>query len=215
VENDAYLLRLSCYIHRNPLKARIVDKLSDYPWSSYRFYVYKKKPPEWLSTYLILDQLSGKDKHRAYRSKVQQYSDEKANLWDEIKHGLIFGSDKFVATIKNRFLGDKKEIELPQYNRLFREFDPEKLLNSASKSLGFDLKAFRDNKKTSSNDKDKRDMLIYLLWKTGRVSNREIGDHFGLNYASVSRLVHQFRDNMLQNKGLANKVKSLMLKYKV
>ena len=36
IENDAYLLRLSCYIHRNPVRAGIVDRLSDYKWSSYR-----------------------------------------------------------------------------------------------------------------------------------------------------------------------------------
>ena len=36
VENDSYLLRLSCYIHRNPLRAGIVDRLADFPWSSYQ-----------------------------------------------------------------------------------------------------------------------------------------------------------------------------------
>ena len=35
VENDDYLLRLSCYIHRNPLRAGIVGRLADYRWSSY------------------------------------------------------------------------------------------------------------------------------------------------------------------------------------
>ena len=32
VQNDAYLLRLSCYIHRNPLRAHIVERLADYEW---------------------------------------------------------------------------------------------------------------------------------------------------------------------------------------
>jgi REP element-mobilizing transposase RayT len=36
VQNDAYLMRLSCYIHRNPLRAGIVKRLADYRWSSYR-----------------------------------------------------------------------------------------------------------------------------------------------------------------------------------
>jgi REP element-mobilizing transposase RayT len=34
VENDAYLMQLSCYIHRNPIKAGIVNRLADYRWSS-------------------------------------------------------------------------------------------------------------------------------------------------------------------------------------
>jgi putative transposase len=45
VENDAYLLRLSCYIHRNPLRAGMVERLADYPWSSYPYYAYANKTP--------------------------------------------------------------------------------------------------------------------------------------------------------------------------
>ena len=31
IENDSYLMRLSCYIHRNPLRAGIIKRLADYP----------------------------------------------------------------------------------------------------------------------------------------------------------------------------------------
>ncbi|MEZ6156373.1 MAG: transposase [Candidatus Scalinduaceae bacterium] len=44
IENDEYLM-LSCYIHRNPLRAGIVRRLADYPWSSYSIYAYDKKSP--------------------------------------------------------------------------------------------------------------------------------------------------------------------------
>jgi hypothetical protein len=30
VENDAYVVELSCYIHRNPLRAGMVERLIDY-----------------------------------------------------------------------------------------------------------------------------------------------------------------------------------------
>lgn len=77
--NDTYLLRLSCYIHRNPVRAGIVDRLADYRWSSYQFYAYKnKKVPAWLTTKIILNQLSSQDHHKAYRIMVQQYSDEQS-----------------------------------------------------------------------------------------------------------------------------------------
>ena len=38
VQNDAYLMRLSYYIHRNPLRAGIIARLAEYPWSSYKVY---------------------------------------------------------------------------------------------------------------------------------------------------------------------------------
>jgi len=54
VENDAYVVELSCYIHRNPLRAGIVKRLIDYKWSTYPVYAYGRKASDWLKTDLIL-----------------------------------------------------------------------------------------------------------------------------------------------------------------
>jgi hypothetical protein len=100
VENDSYLVRLSCYIHRNPARAGMVERLADYPWSSYGFYAYKnKKAPVWLTTKTILNQLSGQNPQRAYRTKVRQYSDEQKSIWEDVTYGLIYGSQNFVADL--------------------------------------------------------------------------------------------------------------------
>jgi REP element-mobilizing transposase RayT len=42
VQNDAYVMQLSCYIHRNPVRAGIAKRLAEYRWSSYRAYAYAK-----------------------------------------------------------------------------------------------------------------------------------------------------------------------------
>lgn len=39
VENERYFLTVLRYIHQNPIKAGIVKKLEQYPWSSYREYI--------------------------------------------------------------------------------------------------------------------------------------------------------------------------------
>jgi hypothetical protein len=41
IENDAYLMQLSCYIHRNSLRAGLVKRLADYRRSSYLVYAYE------------------------------------------------------------------------------------------------------------------------------------------------------------------------------
>ena len=94
IENDAYLMRLSCYIHRNPLRAGIVERLADYKWSSYMTYAYGKKAEKWLKTNLILTQFKGnkKEKHEAYRQMVQFYSNEETKTWEDFRHGLFFGT---------------------------------------------------------------------------------------------------------------------------
>ena len=43
VENDAYFLTVLRYIHQNPVKAGISDKVEDYKWSSYCEYTNKPK----------------------------------------------------------------------------------------------------------------------------------------------------------------------------
>lgn len=43
IDSSEYELELSKYIHLNPLKAGMVDRLEDYPWSSYPTYVLNVK----------------------------------------------------------------------------------------------------------------------------------------------------------------------------
>jgi len=38
IEAQRYILECIDYIHNNPVRAKIVEKITDYPWSSYRFY---------------------------------------------------------------------------------------------------------------------------------------------------------------------------------
>src|SRR4030066_1532561 len=44
VDADEYAGELSRYIHLNPVRAGIVSKPEQYLWSSYQYYVGKKKP---------------------------------------------------------------------------------------------------------------------------------------------------------------------------
>ena len=37
VEDDSYFMNLSCYIHRNQIRAKMVKRLSDYKHSSYQY----------------------------------------------------------------------------------------------------------------------------------------------------------------------------------
>lgn len=216
VENDTYLLRLSCYIHRNPVRAGMVERLADYQWSSYRFYAYQSsKAPAWMTTKTILNQLSGQDHYKAYRTMVQQYSEERSSIWEDVKHGFIYGSQDFVADLKARFLDDNKNVEIPERNRLLRPVDPQLLLESASDILGFDLESACKAKKIAPGEKEKRDMLIYLLWKTGGLSNQEIGSLLGITYSTVSKVANAFGARAQAEREVRAKFENLNSQFKV
>ena len=70
VDEDAYLLQVSRYIHRNPLevKGASEDALSRHRWTSYQAYVNKVQAPKWLSRELTYRSLGGVNR---YASVVQ------------------------------------------------------------------------------------------------------------------------------------------------
>ncbi len=189
IENDEYLMLLSCYIHRNPLRAGIVRRLVDYPWSSYSIYAYGKKSPEWLLTKPILSLLDTKNKHLAYRKMVQSYSKEETKIWEDFRHGLFLGSQKFIDRIKSKYLSDNPDVEIPQKRKVLRDTNPEKILKIAAKVLKCDTDDYLRHARISDSDKLNRDLLIYVLWSTGWYNNQEIGNLFGLGYSSISRRV--------------------------
>ena len=215
VENDAYLLRLSCYIHRNPLRAGIVTRIADYPWSSYPFYAYKKKPPAWLATGLIINQIHAKDRHAAYRRKVQQYSDEKGRLWEDVKHGLVFGSQSFLDQLKSRFLKSHPDAELPQHNRLMLDVDVQQLTEKAARALGLDLAKLKNTRRIGSDEKDRRDMLIFLLWQTGGLSNQKIASMLGMTYSSISRRASMLKRRLQTDYELMTQYETIKSQIKV
>ena len=190
VQNDAYLLQLSYYIHRNPLRAKMVERLADYRWSSYRAYAYGQIAPEWLNTELILSQLvNAKDRHKAYRENTQKYAQEEGCLWEDLRHGFILGEKRFVGEIKKRFLPKTSHREIPQQRLLIKEVNVNQVLAKAAGFLGCDIGDFKKAARVSSSSVLDRDLLLYAVWQLGVRTNSELGEIFGLTGSAVSKRV--------------------------
>ena len=199
VQNDAYMLQLSYYIHRNPLRAGIVKRLADYRWSSYRSYAYGRKSPRWLSTDLIFSQFKSKDRHKSYREKVQGYAKEEKRLWEDLRHGLFLGSKGFVERIRKQHLPSETESAIPQQTQTAKPSDSLSMLRLAERVLKCDVQQFVKAGRVSGPEKDKRDLMIYLLWKTGSFRNDQIGRLFGVSYSAVSHAVRSLKTKLRDN----------------
>jgi len=215
IENGSYLLQLSYYIHRNPLRAGTIKRLIDYRWSSYPAYAYNKRHPEWLNTSLILSQFNATDKRRLYRESVQKYSDEKKHIWEDVRHGLFYGTQAFIDQIKGTYLKDEPAVNSPGQRKLLKGRKPGELLRSAAEILGCNLRGFKQSRRITDSDKTNRDMLIYWLWQTGWFSNSEIGEQLGLTYSSVTRRVEVFRNRLKREEELKSKYKALYSQIKL
>jgi REP element-mobilizing transposase RayT len=215
VENDAYLMRLSFYIHRNPLRAGLVQRLADYPWSSYKAYAYGRAAPEWLSTGLILAHIPAEDPHKGYREQAQEYVAEEARLWENLRHGVMLGSREFVERIRREHLPSELETEKPQQRAVARGFGPEELARRAAAALGWEYLELRQGRRFRGERKLERDLVVYWLWNLGWYKNEEIGRIFGLTSSAVSHCVQAMRNSMEADGRLRRRFEALNSQFKV
>jgi REP element-mobilizing transposase RayT len=216
VQNEAYLLRLSYYIHRNPLRAGIIKRLADYKWSSYQAYAYGKNRQKWLNTKLILSQfINFGDKHKAYRENAQKYSKQEQQLWEDLRHGIFLGTERFMKKITKRYLPGKPDGEVPHQKMVTKDINFETVLSAATKILKCDLELCKTSARILEANKIDRDLLIYLIWRLGVVTNEQIGEKFGLTYSAVSQRVRVFKQMLEQDKALQRKFDNIKSQIKI
>jgi REP element-mobilizing transposase RayT len=91
VEEDRYALALVRYIHENALKARLVGRVEDYPWSSDRFY-RRGRAPEWLDVDRVLGMLGRRRstavrEYRRLMRETREESYESVATWGQAVRG--------------------------------------------------------------------------------------------------------------------------------
>jgi putative transposase len=213
VENDAYLLQLSCYVHRNPVRAGLVNRLMDYRWSTYPLYAYGRAKEKWLNTSVILSQFTQRDKHEAYRTKVQDYAKEERKISEDLRHGLFFGREEFFARLKELIVSKDAKDGAEGKRNWPGKWDAGEFVKRACGALGWDLQAMSPSRRISQREKDARDLLLYLLWERGDYRGKEIGEVFGLGESSVSRRARMVREKMERDRKFrakCGKIKSII-----
>jgi putative transposase len=172
VDADEYLKHLSRYIHLNPVRAKMVESASAYPWSSYPFFIGKLKMPEWLAGDWLLSQF-GKNLREA-RKNYQAFV-ENVDPWaleDPGKSpvgGFIIGSQDFVNWVKERFLSSEQASkEKPQLTALQSGVSLSDIVAAAGDMfvVGSERILAKGKKKNLA-----RDVAIYLSRNLTRLGN--------------------------------------------
>lgn len=97
VEREPHALALAAYIVQNPIRAGLVDRPADWPWSSYRATAGLCDPPTFLTTDFLLGQLSPDlaEARRRFRDLVAATDHPP----DEPRGGLYLGSESFAREL--------------------------------------------------------------------------------------------------------------------
>jgi len=205
IENDRYFTTMCLYIHGNPLRARIVKRLSDYRWSSYQAYADKKHEVSWLTTELVLGMYGGSRKRFLRAQRV--FFEERPNLLEDLRHGLYLGSEEFSEECIERFKGGKHH-EKPQARSLLRSRDIRALSIRILKGLG--EKDPESVLKVRKYRCQNRDFAIYVLYQLGVYLNKEIGKVFGVGYTAVPGAVKRGQEYLRSDGQLERLVKKII-----
>ncbi len=102
VQSDAYLLACSRYIELNPVRARLVRRAAEYPWSSYTQHVGGSYM--WIDSDPCYEALaeSEDERHDRYRAFLGQLGSDEENqlIRDALQRGQLTGNSRFVDEIE-------------------------------------------------------------------------------------------------------------------
>lgn len=174
VEKDSYLLELCRYVVLNPLRAGITTKLKDWPWSNYLATTGKVEPPSWLAVDDSLGLFSSKQNTaiKQYRQFVKQGLN-KPSPWLSLKNQVFLGADEFVTEAQNRVAKDQSIKDVPKRQRSAL---PEPLAKYAEQYSPKEAMA--------------------RAYQSGHYTLAQVGEHFGVSYATVSRANKAFEQRV-------------------
>jgi putative transposase len=175
IEKDEYLLCLCRYIERNPVRAGLVAHPGEYAWSSYRAISGIDDSDagfitaDWILSQFARKREEGKKRYIAY---IEEPDADRDKPFDFVRGSCFLGTDAFISSF-DEDVWDKEDIE--EINRAQRYVNrpPLAALISTEQSL---------------NKKIRNQRIHEAVYEFG-YSQREISDHTGLHYVTVSRIL--------------------------
>jgi putative transposase len=182
-DREAYLLGLLKYIHQNPLRAKIVDRLDQYPWSSHHAYTGKNNPLGLVDTDQVNQVLRMFSESKARsRTKYRQFMSEEETL----NKAAVY------ATVDRRLQGDETFIEAVQQKseqpvekeKKGKTFTLAAIARAAQEQLGITLDDLRSATKQARVMAGRR--LLSVVAKTYGYKGKEIAEFLRKDPSAVA-----------------------------
>ncbi|MFQ5965736.1 MAG: helix-turn-helix domain-containing protein [Candidatus Scalinduaceae bacterium] len=157
----------------NPVRARATKYPEEWKWSSYKATAGFEMPHNSLTTDCILAQF-GEQRKRAkkeYREFVISGIGEE-KLWSKVKGQSILGEADFVEKLIEYVIERKDIKEIPKHQRY---------INRPSLNELFNEKSLRQIQKRNRK-------IAEVVYEYG-YSQKEVADHLGMHYSTISRLI--------------------------
>lgn len=223
VERDAYLLRLSRYVHLNPVFVRSVQSrplaervslLRQYPWSSYRSYIRPRGRVTFVDHGPILAMVDrGRaGQARAYRRFVEAgiCDIDAAFIEARTASRLCLGSPEFqrrIRTLYENLLHGRTRPEDAAFRRAGRCVPVEKILAVVCR----ELETPREELPIRRRDCLPRAVAARMLCDWGALTQRQTADVLGLGSgAAVSLQLRRLAEELASNARLRKRVDRIL-----
>lgn len=219
VSGDDYLIRLTRYIHLNPIKTREMEKLPwkdriehlrQYRWSSYAGYVEKSKQEE------IVDykwrELIGGETEAGQRRAYRKYAESMVEGADDVLLAAIdaseyaIGDEGFVAEVETEMREAAQKVDA-QEDVIWPQEEEEKpgigyLDELVCHEYGCRPEALREHGRRAGEAKE---LAVTLACSHGGLNNREVGRAYGMTGAGVARARRHFSQRLTESPDLAKR----------
>ncbi|HOW50479.1 MAG TPA: transposase [bacterium] len=200
VENDDYLLRLSVYIHLNPVRAGIVEEPADYRWSSCARYLTGEKS-DLVDPTRLLERGGGVENYRAILDEIGA---------DKPEARLIYGANSVLGD--EGFFGEalqrvQKKIDpraVPEYRKL-REVSVDTIRQAICAAYGVN----EERLTTRGINNEPRKAFVLLLKRHTALSLGEIGTLVKMSAAGVGMAARQFEKEVADDAGKRKRIEKL------
>jgi len=206
VDGDSYLVQLLRYIHRNPIRSKLVKHMEDFEWSSHRGYVSKAKKWDWLYKDFMLSILSRNRGNQllAYQEFMYQKDDAVViRILEGKKWPVLWGSDAFIQLMKEKYFKKKRNREVPESGYLSPGI--EHIISMVCQYYPISLDDLCQRKRRPYNEP--RDVAVYLSRRLRNDTLDQLCKDFLLNsHSSVSSILRKIKQRIGEDKGFRRKV---------
>jgi REP element-mobilizing transposase RayT len=186
VQKQAHLLELHRYIVLNPVRAGLIRRPQDWPWSNYRATSGLLAPPPWLEVGSTLSLFSsfGSGASGAYARFVAEGMDRPGSPLEHVRRQIYLGDRRFLEEMSNYARQGPQSSEIPTAQR-----SPLNVEIDVIRKLVCNEWGVAPEDLTGRDAGDAKLAAIYLSRRLSGKSAREVGEAFGIMRGRVGNIM--------------------------
>ena len=213
VEHGPDIKEVVRYTHLNPIRARMCDKLTDYPWTSHHQYTMTRE--KGIADVEHILEYFGDTRKKAIAAYEEYMADGSWKDKDGDRIGAygkyILGSEDFIRKIKLMIKDDKLADEIANKSQLKNIISPDVIAKAAA---GYYGKKEDEIKFKKSKWNPGRKVLIYLLARDAGMKNTEIAQYLGgVHHSGIGKMKSIVGEEILQKKKMRDEVRRISEQY--